>query len=118
LTAQRGVVAAAGQLGSIQLQAGDLLAALSSFSRVLQAAEQALTIEGAQASVATRQAVADANRRVGEVLIRNGAGTEGGAKLRKALEIYQQLSTVEKDSPSIAASVLELENELGAESAR
>jgi tetratricopeptide (TPR) repeat protein len=115
LTAQRGVVAAAGQLGSIQLQAGDLLAALSSFSRVLQAAEQALTIEGAQASVATRQAVADANRRVGEVLIRNGAGTEGGAKLRKALEIYQQLSTVEKDSPSIAASVLELENELGAE---
>ncbi len=118
LAGQRGVIAAGSQLGSIQLQAGDLLAALSTFSRVLQAAEQALVIEGAQASVATRQAVADANRHVGEVLIRNGAGTEGMAKLRKALEIYEQLSTVEKDSASIAASVLELESELGAESAR
>ncbi len=92
LTVQRGVLGAANELGALQLEAGDLLAALSSYSRALRAAETILAAEGAQAGAATREAVAQANRHVGEVLIRNGAPEAGAAKLRKALEIYEQLS--------------------------
>jgi eukaryotic-like serine/threonine-protein kinase len=92
LTVQRGVLAAANEVGALQLETGDLLAALSSYSRALRAAETILAAEGAQAGAATREAVAQANRHVGEVLIRNGAPEAGAAKLRKALEIYEQLS--------------------------
>jgi serine/threonine protein kinase len=92
LTVQRDVLGAANELGALQLEAGDLLAALSSYSRALRAAETILAAEGAQAGAATREAVAQANRHVGEVLIRNGAPEAGAAKLRKALEIYEQLS--------------------------
>ena len=92
LTVQRDVLSAANGLGALQLETGDLLAALSSYSRALRAAETMLAAEGAQADAATREAVAQANRHVGEVLIRNGAPEAGAAKLRKALEIYEQLS--------------------------
>ena len=83
---------AANGLGALQFETGDLLAALSSYSRALRAAETILAAEGAQAGAPTREAVAQANRHVGEVLIRNGAPEAGAAKLRKALEIYEQLS--------------------------
>jgi serine/threonine protein kinase len=112
LTVQRDVVSAANELGALQLQSGDLLAALSSYSRALQAAEALLALEGTKTSAAARRAVAEANRHVGEVLVRNGAREAGMAKLRKALEIYQQLSAGQSDSAAAAQSVAELRQEL------
>ena len=112
LAVQRDVLGAANELGALQLQSGDLLAALSSYSRALRAAEALLSLEGAHASAATRQAVAEANRHVGQVLIRNGAPEAGAAKLRKALEVYQQLSTGDADSAATAQSVADLRQEL------
>jgi serine/threonine protein kinase len=111
LRAQLEVVGAADDLGALQLRSGDLLAALSSYSRALQAAEAWLALDGAKSSPA-RQAVADANRHVGQVLIRNGAREAGMAKLRKALEIYQQLSARQPDSEAMGQSVAELRQEL------
>jgi hypothetical protein len=46
------------------------------------------------------------------VLIRNGAPEAGAAKLRKALEIYQQLSAANADSATAGQSVAELRQEL------
>jgi tetratricopeptide (TPR) repeat protein len=112
LTLQRDILAAANALGALQFQSGDLLAALSSYSRALQAAEALLAAEGAEAGAATREAVAEANRHVGQVLIRNGAPEAGSAKLRKALEIYQQLSTANAESATASQSVAELRQEL------
>jgi len=112
LTLQRDVLGAANALGALQVQSGDLLAALSSYSRALQAAEAILAAEGSQAGAATREAVAEANRHVGQVLIRNGAPEAGSAKLRKALEIYQQLSAANAESATASQSVAELRQEL------
>jgi serine/threonine protein kinase len=112
LTVQREVIRAADELGALQLQTGDLLAALSSYSRELQAAEALLALEGTNTGVATRQAVAEANRHVGEVLVRNGARDAGTAKLRKALEIYQQLSAQHPDSATAGQSMAEIRQEL------
>jgi serine/threonine protein kinase len=78
----RSAALAAENLGGIELDRGNLLAALSNYSRALQIAE---------GSAGTRQMVADANAHVGEVLLRNGARAEGVAKLRKALGIYRDL---------------------------
>jgi serine/threonine protein kinase len=112
LTVQREVIHAANGLGALQLQTGDLLAALSSYSRSLQVAEALLALEGSNTSAATRQAVAEADRHVGEVLVRNGAREAGMAKLRKSLEIYQQLSAGHPDSASAGQAVAELRQEL------
>jgi serine/threonine protein kinase len=111
-TVQLDVVSAANDLGALQLQSGDLLAALSSYSRALQAAEAWLALEGAKTNAVARQAVAEANRHVGEVLVRNGAREAGMAKLRKALEIYQQLSDGQPGSEAAGQSVAELRQEL------
>jgi len=53
--------------------------------------------------------VAAANRRVGELLLRNGAKDAGTEKLRKALKIYRQLSAAEP-SPAVAELTRELAN--------
>jgi tetratricopeptide (TPR) repeat protein len=85
------VAASAAKLGGIERDQGNLLAALSHFSRVLQIAEADSAKEGANARVATRLSVAAANADVGEVLLRNGARAEGVPKLKKALGIYREL---------------------------
>ena len=82
----------ANMLGALQLKAGDLPGAISSYTRALQITEGLAAMEGSQITPATREEVAAANRRVGELLVRNGAKEAGLEKLRKALEIYRQLA--------------------------
>jgi serine/threonine protein kinase len=82
---------AAGKIGGIELERGNLLAALSNYSRALQIAEGLAAMDGANPGAATRLRLAGANADVGEVLLRNGARAEGMAKLRKALGIYREL---------------------------
>jgi eukaryotic-like serine/threonine-protein kinase len=89
--AERGAGAAAEKIGAIELGRGNLLAALSNYSRALQIAEGLVAEEGANADESARLALAGANADVGEVLLRNGARAEGVAKLKKALGIYRDL---------------------------
>ena len=88
---QRDVMTSTNTLGAIQLEAGDVPGALSSYTRALQITEGLAALEGSQITAATRAEVAAANRRVGELLLRNGAKDAGLQKLRKALDIYRQL---------------------------
>ena len=92
--AQRDVMTAANMLGAIQLEAGDISGALSSAIRSLQIAEGLAALEGSRITPATRAEVAAANRRAGELLLRNGAKDAGLEKLRTALQIYRQLSAI------------------------
>jgi len=94
--AERAVGSIAAKIGEIELGRGNLLAALSSFSRALQIAEGLAAAEGANVSEQTRLTVAFANAQVGEVLLRNGARAEGVAKLKKALGIYRELGQDER----------------------
>ncbi len=91
LADERALGSVASKIGAIELLRGNLLAALSNFSRALQIAEGLAATEGANASAETRAAVADANVHVGDVLLRNGARAEGIAKWKKALGIYREL---------------------------
>jgi len=93
----------ASKIGTIEQERGNLLAALSNFSRSLTIAEGLAALEGANATKETRLTVANANAAVGEVLLRNGARAEGVAKLKKALGIYRELGKEDR------ASVLEAE---------
>ncbi len=86
----------ASKIGAIEQDRGNLLAALSNFSRALRIAESLAATEGPNASVETRFAVADTNAAVGEVLLRNGARAEGVAKLKKALGIYRELGNEDR----------------------
>jgi serine/threonine protein kinase len=81
----------ASDIGVIEFDRGNLLAALSNFSRALRIAEALAASEGVNASEQTRFNVASTNAQVGEVLLRNGARAEGVAKLKKALGIYREL---------------------------
>ena len=87
----RAMESVAAKIGGIELERGNLLAALSNYSRALQIADGIAAMEGANQSEATRLALAAANSDVGEVLLRNGARAEGMAKLRKAVGIYREL---------------------------
>jgi tetratricopeptide (TPR) repeat protein len=86
--AERAIGSAAAKVGGIELERGNLLAALSNYSRALQIAEALAAMDSGEAA---RLAVAGANADVGEVLLRNGARAEGVAKLRKAVGIYREL---------------------------
>jgi eukaryotic-like serine/threonine-protein kinase len=90
--AQRDVMIAANMLGAMQLKVSDTPGALHSYTRALQITEGLAALEGSQITPATREEVAAANRRMGEILLRNGARDAGLERLRKALEIYQQLA--------------------------
>jgi tetratricopeptide (TPR) repeat protein len=89
---ERELASVASKIGAIELDRGNLLAALSNFSRALRIAEGLAAMEGANASAETRLTVADTNAAVGDVLLRNGARAEGVAKLKKALGIYRELN--------------------------
>jgi tetratricopeptide (TPR) repeat protein len=88
----------ASKIGEVELERGNLLAALSNFSHALRIAEGIAAAEGAKASAETRLRVADTNAQEGEVLKRNGARAEGVAKLKKALGIYRELGKSERAS--------------------
>jgi serine/threonine protein kinase len=88
---QRDVMTEANALGALQLEAGDVPGALFSYTRALQITEGLAALEGSQITPGTREEVAAANRRVGELLVRNGAKDAGLEKLRRALDIYRQL---------------------------
>jgi len=96
--AERALGSVASRIGGIELEKGNLLAALSHFSRASTIAETLAATEGANASEETRLAVADTNAQVGEVLLRNGARAEGIAKLKKALGIYRDLGKEDRAS--------------------
>jgi serine/threonine protein kinase len=83
----RGLGAAAAKIGTIERDRGNLLAALSNFSRALLVAESAST---------TKESLAEANQNVGEVLLQNGAQAEGMAKLRKAVALFRELGDVDR----------------------
>jgi tetratricopeptide (TPR) repeat protein len=95
---ERAMGSVATKIGGIALERGNLLAALSYFTRALTIAEGLATMEGANASEETRLTVASANAEVGEVLLRNGARAEGVAKLKKALGIYRELGKDDRAS--------------------
>lgn len=95
---ERALGSVASKIGGIELERGNLLAALSNFSHALRIAEGIAAKEGANASAETRLNVADTNAQVGEVLMRNGARAEGVAKLKKALGIYRELGKSERAS--------------------
>jgi eukaryotic-like serine/threonine-protein kinase len=97
-SAELALGAVASKIGTIEQERGNLLAALSNFSRSLTIAEGLAALEGANASEETRLTVANANAAVGEVLLRNGARAEGVAKLRKALGIYRELGKDDRTS--------------------
>jgi tetratricopeptide (TPR) repeat protein len=90
--AQRDVMTVANTLGALQRAAGDVPGAIASYTRALQIAEGLAAMEGSQITPATRQEVASANRRVGELLVNSGAKDAGQQKLRRALEIYRELA--------------------------
>jgi len=93
---EKGLGSVAAKLGAIELDRGNLLPALSDFSRALQIAEGIAAAERSNLSEETRLALADANAKVGEVLLRNGAREEGVAKLKKAMGIYRELGKEER----------------------
>jgi tetratricopeptide (TPR) repeat protein len=95
---ERALGSVAAKVGRIELDRGNLLAALSSFSRALQVAEALMAAEGTNASQETRLTLAGANADVGRVLLRNGARAEGVAKLRKALGIYRESGHADRAS--------------------
>jgi len=99
---QKSLAAAAAKVGGVELERGNVLAALANFSRSLQIADGIAAAEGANASNEAREAVARANEHVGQALLRNGAIAEGVSKLKKAIGIYRALGEDER-----AASVEE-----------
>ena len=107
--AERDVMVVANALGADQLKLGDVRVATVSYTRALQITEGLAALEGSQLTSATLDEVAAANRRVGELLLRNGAKDAGTEKLRKALKIYRQLSAAEP-SPAVAELTRELAN--------
>jgi len=107
--AERDVMVVANALGADQLKLGDVRGATVSYTRALQITEGLAALEGSQLTSATLDEVAAANRRVGELLLRNGAKDAGTEKLRKALKIYRQLSAAEP-SPAVAELTRELAN--------
>ncbi len=105
---QRDVLEAARKLGFEQYRSGDLLAALTSFSRALQAADG---LAAAYPSPAARRTLAECNYEIGEVLARNGAHEAAAAKLRKALDLYRELASLPRASAG-ARSPEEIEKAL------
>jgi tetratricopeptide (TPR) repeat protein len=81
-------------LGRAQLKSHDVLGALASFSRALQIAE----------ARGDRRDLASSNFWVGTVLAYNGETEAGAAKLRKAFELYRDLTgarvSAVQDSPA------------------
>ena len=73
-------------LGRAQFRRRDLLGSLASFSRALQIAE------GQSPSDGGKRDLASANFWVGAVLAQNGENEAAAAKLRKAFELYQDLT--------------------------
>ncbi len=108
---QRDVMLAARRLGLAQFKAGNLLAALASFSRALQVAEGLQALE-TPASAETRRAVAECNFEVGEVLAANGAPEPAVAKLRKALDTYRDLAQSTGKPPAVDQSPASFEQAL------
>nr|MDP9113070.1 protein kinase [Acidobacteriota bacterium] len=107
--AQRDAMVASNALGAAQLNAGDITGATASYNRALQVTEGLAALEGSQLTAATLDEVAAANRRVGELLLRSGAKEAAIEKLRKALKIYQRLSTSELN-PAVAELTRQLAN--------
>jgi len=86
LARQKDVMDAERKLGLIQYSTGNLVAALTSFSRALQIAE------ALPASPEQRRAAAACNFEKGEVLAANHEPEAAVANLRKALELYRDLA--------------------------
>jgi serine/threonine protein kinase len=83
---QKDLLAAQRKVGLAQFAAGNLVAALTSFSRVLQLAE------ALPPSPELRRAIAACNFEMGEVLAANHEPEVAAARLRKALELYRDLA--------------------------
>jgi hypothetical protein len=95
------------KLAMAQFHSGDRLAALATLSPALTLAENAFARE---ASDQTRREVAGCNLYVGEVLARNGEDAAAEPKLRKALDLYRDLTnakiTANQNTPTAYESAL------------
>ena len=83
---QKDVMDAERKLGSVQYSAGNLVAALTSFSRALKIAE------ALPASPEQRRAVAACNFEMGEVLAASHRPEVAATNLGKALGMYRELA--------------------------
>ncbi len=77
------------KLGIAQFHSGDTLAALATLSSGLQLAENAFSKNPTDL---TRRQAAASNLCVGEVLARKGEDAAAAPKLRKALDLYQEMT--------------------------
>ncbi|MEO8025883.1 MAG: serine/threonine-protein kinase, partial [Bryobacteraceae bacterium] len=95
------------RLGNAQLQLGDLLGAMASFSGAAQTASNALAKESSTGKprAETRMAAARGFERMGLALFRNGAKQEGLATMRKGIGFYLDVAA---EQPENAAAQSEL----------
>ncbi|MEQ1887219.1 MAG: serine/threonine-protein kinase [Bryobacteraceae bacterium] len=94
LSVEREMMHSANALGEAQIKAGDNGTAFISFNRALQlAADVSAAESGALGSATpdTQMAAAEANARMGEILVSTGTREAAIARFAKAKEIYQQL---------------------------
>jgi serine/threonine protein kinase len=90
---QADIMAAERKVGLAQFAAGDLVAALTSFSHALQ------TAEALPSSPELRRAIAACNFEMGEVLAANHEPDVALANLRKALDLYSDLAGSPRGAP-------------------
>lgn len=90
---QKDILIAERKVGLAQFAAGNLVGALTSFSRALQIAE------ALPPSLELRRAIAACNFEMGEVLAANHEPEVAAATLRKAVELYRDLAGSAERAP-------------------
>ena len=90
---QKNIMIAERRVGLTQFAAGNLVAALTSFSRALQIAE------ALPPSPELRRSIAACNFEMGEVLAANREPEVAAATLRKALDLYRDLAGSPQHAP-------------------
>ncbi len=95
------------RLGNTQVQLGDLLGAMASFSKATESASAALAKEASVGAprAATRLAVAQGLERMGMVLFRNNAREEGLASMRKAIAYYEGIAAEQAGNASVQSDL-------------
>ncbi|MEQ1949723.1 MAG: serine/threonine-protein kinase [Bryobacteraceae bacterium] len=94
LSVEREMMHSANALGEAEMKAGENGTAFISFNRALQLAADVSTAEANALGAATpdtRMAMAEANARMGDILVSTGTREAAIARFAKAREIYQQL---------------------------
>jgi tetratricopeptide (TPR) repeat protein len=99
LSVEREMLRSANALGEAQMKSGDNGTAFISYNRALQLAADVAAAEsasGGSITADTRMAMAEANTRMGQILISTGTREAAIGRFAKAKEIYQQLPASEE----------------------